>query len=522
MLFNSYEFILAFLPVTLIVFFLLRYTAYHRFAIAWLVIASLFFYGWWELRYLLLIGFSIIFNFVMGRLLESASNSKADSKANIILFFGIMVNLALIAYFKYANFFVHTVSQFGNTNWHLAQIILPIGISFFTFQQIAYLVDTRRGVTQEHNFLQYCLFIVFFPQLIAGPIVHHRQMLPQFAGDKLAGQPVFENLAVGITIFAIGLFKKVIIADNLALVSTPLFDAAEQGQVLNFFWSWRGTLAYTLQLYFDFSGYSDMAIGLARMFGIRLPLNFHSPYQASSIIDFWRCWHMTLSGFLRDYVYIPLGGNKRGKLRRYANVLITMLLGGLWHGASWTFVLWGGLHGLFLIVNIAWRVLWPTPIQRWWSRLIGRLLTFIVVAMAWVFFRAESFEAAIAVFDGMRNLPVNLTGKLGPIDDILVFLGFRFDGPVLWYSDLYSLIWLVFWLSFLWLLPNTQQWMSNFKPAANYLSEQHTKLQTVGVFSKFKWSYWDLSIKWAVYTGILLGIAFLSLSHVSEFLYFQF
>lgn len=452
----------------------------------------------------------------------SIRNSASDSRTNIVLYAGVTVNLSLIAYFKYANFFVDNISQLSGSDWNLAQIILPIGISFFTFQQITYLVDTRRGITQEHNLLQYCLFVVFFPQLIAGPIVHHKQMLSQFSEDSLAGQPIRENLAVGVTIFAFGLFKKVFIADNLALVAIPVFDAAEQGQVLDFFQAWQGTLAYTLQLYFDFSGYSDMAIGLARLFGIRLPLNFNSPYQAISIIDFWKRWHMTLSQFLRDYVYIPLGGNRRGNVRRHINLVLTMLLGGLWHGASWTFVFWGALHSIFLMVNHLWRRIWRVPIHQWWSRLAARLLTFFVVAVAWVFFRAESFEAAIAILDGMRNLPFTLSGRIGPLENALTFIGFRFDGPWIELDDMYSLIWLVFWLSVLWLLPNTQQWMKNFSPAVNYRAEQHLKAATRTHLGKYRWPYWSLSGKWAVYAGLLLSLAVLSMSKVSEFLYFQF
>ncbi len=217
--------------------------------------------------------------------------------------------------YRRSNFFVDNVNYFTGSAWHLEKIVLPIAISFFTFQQIAYLVDTRQKKTEEHRFLHYCLLVVFFPQLIAGPIVHHKEMLPQFL--RLKPNVLWaENISVGITIFAIGLFKKIVFADNLALVATPVFDAAEQGAGLNVIQAWTGTIAYSLQLYFDFSGYSDMAIGLARMFGIRLPLNFGSPYQATGIIDFWQRWHMTLSRFLRDYVYIPLGGNRAGSTRR--------------------------------------------------------------------------------------------------------------------------------------------------------------------------------------------------------------
>ena len=354
MLFNSYEFIFLFLPIVLLGFHLIGKQGHHRVAIAWLVGASLFFYGWWNPAYLLLMLFSVLFNYSVGVSLSNTSGRKLLSKT--ILTIGVSVNLAILGYFKYANFFVDNLNALSGTNLILNEVILPLAISFFTFQQIAYLVDAYRGKTKEYNFLHYCLFVTFFPQLIAGPIVHHKEMLPQFAKDavyKLRSK----HLAIGITIFALGLFKKVVLADGVSVYATPVFNAAEAGVMLTFFEAWGGALAYTFQLYFDFSGYSDMAIGIARMFGIRLPLNFNSPYKATSIIDFWRRWHITLSRFLRDYLYIPLGGSRKGRVRRYINLMTTMILGGLWHGAGWTFLLWGALHGFYLMINHAKRFL---------------------------------------------------------------------------------------------------------------------------------------------------------------------
>ena len=291
MLFNSYTFIFLFLPTVLLGFHLIGKQGHHRVAIAWLVGASLFFYGWWNPAYLGLMLVSIFFNYGIG---VSLGGAPKQPNKKPILIFGVIVNLGLLAYFKYANFFVDNLNNIAGTDIVLEQIILPLAISFFTFQQIAYLVDAWRGETKEYNFLHYCLFVTFFPQLIAGPIVHHKEMLPQFAKDvvyKLRSK----HLAIGLTIFAIGLFKKVVLADGISVYASPVFDAAEAGVVLTFFEAWGGSLAYTFQLYFDFSGYSDMAIGIARMFGIRLPLNFNSPYKATSIIDFWRKWHITLS-----------------------------------------------------------------------------------------------------------------------------------------------------------------------------------------------------------------------------------
>ena len=350
MLFNSYTFIFAFLPITLLVFYRIGGRGHHRVAIGWLVATSLFFYGWWAPRYVWLIVTSVLVNYALGVVLATRAASQ-DGPRKRLLAVGVSANLGLLAYFKYANFFVDNVRHLFHIDVEIGQIVLPLAISFFTFQQIAYLVDAHRRLTREYNFLHYCLFVTFFPQLIAGPIVHHGEMLPQF-GKETTYRLNRTNLEVGVTFFLMGLFKKVVIADGIARYGTPVFDAAQAGLTIDFWQAWAGALAYTFQIYFDFSGYSDMAIGIARMFGIKLPLNFHSPYKATSVIEFWRRWHMTLSRFLRDYLYIPLGGNRKGPGRRHANLMVTMLLGGLWHGAGWTFMYWGGLHGLYLIVSI--------------------------------------------------------------------------------------------------------------------------------------------------------------------------
>ena len=278
------------------------------------------------------------------------------------------------------------------------KILLPLAISFFTFQQIAYLIDAYRYETQEYNFLHYCLFVTFFPQLIAGPIVRHKEMLPQFSKDKIY-KLHYKHIAIGLAIFAIGLFKKVIFADGIAIYATPVFMLAETEAAMTFFEAWGGALAYTLQLYFDFSGYSDMAVGIGFMFGIKLPINFNSPYKATSIIDFWRRWHITLSRFLRDYLYVALGGSRKGKVRRFVSVFLTMLLGGIWHGAGWTFVFWGLLHGFYLLVNHMWRKVTMDVFK--WSHKIGiveltiyRVLTLFAIVIGWVYFRAESFTGA--------------------------------------------------------------------------------------------------------------------------------
>jgi alginate O-acetyltransferase complex protein AlgI len=405
MLFNSAEFIFMFLPVVLLVFYMIGSFGNHRVAISWLVGASLFFYGWWNPAYLGLMLGSILFNYAMGTVLVGG---KGGPHARFMLAVGVACNLAILGYFKYANFFVDNFNVVSGSSYHLETIILPLAISFFTFQQITFLVDASRGETREYNFLHYSLFVTFFPQLIAGPIVHHREMLPQFAKDSIY-RVNQSSLAIGLVIFFLGLFKKVVLADGVAAYATPVFDAAESGVVITFFEAWAGALAYTFQLYFDFSGYSDMAIGIARMFNINLPLNFYSPYKAVNIIEFWRRWHMTLSRFLRDYLYFPLGGNRKGQPRRYVNLMITMLLGGLWHGAGWTFVAWGFMHGVFLVINHAWhgvrRFFGSDPGSLGFTgRSVAWLITFLSVVVSWVMFRAESFESATNVLQGMAGM----------------------------------------------------------------------------------------------------------------------
>jgi len=523
MLFNSYEFLFVFLPVTLAVFFLLAATGNRALPIVWLVLASLFFYGWWNPAFLGLIGFSVAFNYLLGLRLTHERSSGGWRPISTTLVCGIAVNLGLLGYFKYAGFLTSAANHAINTEFHLGDVTLPLAISFFTFQQIAYLVDVRRGETKEPSFLHYCLFVVFFPQLIAGPIVHHKEVLPQFAREKTFRLRA-TNLAIGLTIFAIGLFKKVVIADRLAETAIPIFATAETGATLDFFQAWSGAFAYSLQIYFDFSGYSDMAIGLARLFGIKLPLNFAAPYRATSIIDFWRRWHITLSRFLRDYLYIPLGGSRRGKIRRYGNVLVTMLLGGLWHGANWTFVVWGGVHGLMLVINIAWRAVFPWHINRWWSRAMARAVTFLAVTLAWVLFRAESFAGATNMFAGMANLPESLSGQIGPVQDVMTDMGFRFQGGVvLTGTNFGNTVWLAFWIAFLWAMPTTQEFMARFRPALGYPGPLATRRDSPAPLQRLiPRFFWRPSPVWAGLFASIAIFALLHLNRVSEFLYFQF
>ncbi len=388
MLFNSFPFIFVFLPVTLIVFITLARKQQNNLALVWLLLSSLFFYGWWNPIYLILITSSIVINFLLAKLMEKKSWAKH------VLIFGVFFNLGLLGYFKYGKFFVDNINHLFNVSVTINELVLPLAISFFTFQQIAFLVDTYYAKTYEHGFLKYSLFVSFFPQLVAGPIVRHQELINQFDSLVLRSD-VYEKLAKGFVLFSIGLIKKVIIAGALAEVADPLFFKAN-AEILSFSEAWLASLAYTFQIYFDFSGYSDMAIGLALMFGFNIPNNFDTPYRATSIRDFWRKWHMTLSRFLRDYLYIPLGGSRNGFIRQSQAVIVTMLLGGLWHGASWNFVAWGGLHGLALWLN---QIINSRKI--FIPNFFGWSMTFIFVLFCWVLFRAESFTAAMNIYQGL-------------------------------------------------------------------------------------------------------------------------
>jgi alginate O-acetyltransferase complex protein AlgI len=402
MLFNSLAFIGGFLPVTLVGFHFLREYGGSRAARIWLLLASLIFYGWWSIPYLGLILVWTITNFWAGRFILGTRDSN-PSLARLLLIAAIMLNLSLLAYFKYAVFISGNFSALVGLDFTLAAVALPLGISFHTFQQIAYLSDVHRGGVSKYTLLEYLLFVCFFPQLIAGPIVHHAELTPQFHDEK--GFRLSQcNFAEGAAFFSIGLVKKLLLADPLSVIATQVFSGAGIASP-GFVDAWLATIAFSLGLYFDFSAYSDMAVGLARLFGVRLPYNFASPYQSTSIIEFWRRWHMTLSRWLRDYLYIPLGGSRRGAGHRYFNLMITMLLGGLWHGASWTFVVWGGVHGLFLVINHGWNYL----AARAWARghklnfppALGQALTLASVSIAWIFFASASWEIAWRTLSGL-------------------------------------------------------------------------------------------------------------------------
>jgi alginate O-acetyltransferase complex protein AlgI len=392
MLFSSPVFIFAFLPIVAGLYFFLNSAGKEKLGKQWLVLASLFFYGYWNPVYIPLILGSILANFLLASSIIAPMRTKQAKRR--LLIFGITSNLSLLGIYKYSVFFTSNINHLFKSDLPILDLVLPLAISFFTFQQIAYLVDCYQGKIHKQNLTQYSLFVCFFPQLIAGPIVHHKEMMPQFDTRENAFIN-HKNIMVGLIILSIGIFKKLAIADTFSAWADSGFDSEKPLSILE---AWGATLSYTFQLYYDFSGYTDMAIGAALIFNIRLPQNFNSPYKALNIQDFWRRWHITLSHWLRDYLYIPLGGSKSGECNTYINIFVTFLLGGLWHGAGWGFVIWGALHGSALCIHRAWQ---KTNLKL--NRLTAWGLTFLFVHISWVFFRAESLEQAILIISSMLD-----------------------------------------------------------------------------------------------------------------------
>ena len=408
MLFNSYEFLFLFLPITLIGFFWLSRSSI-TYASAWLALASVLFYGFWNPAYVGLLLASIGCNYVLGLWINKAAARHETRKAKHLLWFSIAANLLLLGYYKYANFFLDNLGLLGETPLSASEIILPLGISFFTFTQVAFLVDTYQGKVKEYDFVHYVLFVTFFPHLIAGPVLHHKDMMPQFARPTTY-QIKWNNIASGLLLLILGLCKKTLWADSLAPFATGIFDGVEQaaaaGILPTSYEAWAGALAYTLQIYFDFSGYTDMALGIALMFNIRLPTNFNSPYQATSIIEFWRRWHITLSTFLRDYLYIPLGGNRHGLLRRHTNLLTTMLLGGLWHGAGWNFFCWGGLLWICIVLE---RQLGRLKFVHK-MKVLPHIYLWLIIPVSWMCFAITDLSQLQVYLDKMMWLAPGISG----------------------------------------------------------------------------------------------------------------
>jgi alginate O-acetyltransferase complex protein AlgI len=426
MIFSSWQFLLVFLPVTLFGYFYLNRSRKLVLGKAWLVMASLVFYAYWNWTHLPLILVSIGLNYSLGRRLARghALSLQGDTRPWVRhrkgwLLGGIGLNLATLAYYKYTHFALENLAWLSGASWHSEPMMLPLAISFFTFTQIVYLVDSYRGETGHYDLLNYSLFVTFFPHLIAGPIVQHSQIMPQFASRR-TWLPRESHLMTGLFLLSVGLFKKLAIADTFAVWADAGFDGK---QALDFYAAWGASFSYTFQLYFDFSGYCDMAMGISLLFNIWLPLNFDSPYRSLNIQEFWRRWHITLSHFLRDYVYIPLGGNRKGALRTHTNLLLTFVLGGLWHGASWMFVIWGLLHGTALVVHRLWQSTgWRMPRWMAWA------ITFLFVNLAWVFFRAKDGASALRIFSGMVDVAsIGFTPVAGVPTESLAWAGWLAD-----------------------------------------------------------------------------------------------
>ena len=473
MLFNSFHFIFIFIPIVFSIYFILVILRWKTFSLLWLVIASLAFYGWDQPSRLPLLLYSIIFNYLIGFFLIK--------KRNIwLLIFGIFVNIIILIYFKYSDFILESIHYLFDMTYENKNLPLPIGISFFTFTQIAFLVDAWGNQVRDYNPVRYGLFVTFFPHLVAGPILHHKNIMAQFTSVNFSNLPL-KNISLGLTWFGIGLFKKTFLADGIANYVGPTFSAAATGTIPGFIDAWIATLSFTLQIYYDFSGYSDMACGLAFMLGIVIPLNFNSPYKATSLIDFWRRWHISLSNFLRDYLYIPLGGNRKGVYRHYLNLLITMVLGGLWHGASWNFVIWGFIHGIGILVNHVWRSVTRFSIIKL-PVSISWFITLFIIVVSWVPFRADGFSTSVLIWKGMMGFgPEPNHFALEPVIYILVL----------------SCIAIFF--------PNTQQILLSSSNKFNLIS-------------------WSPNLLWGIFSGFIfgLGIAAITFYPNSEFLYFRF
>jgi alginate O-acetyltransferase complex protein AlgI len=519
MLFHEPIFLFIFLPSILAFYLCLRKFVRQELIIVALSISSLVFYGWWDPRYIWLILASIVFNFLVGRRL--ALRGAGGNATRKLLITGIVLNLVLLLSFKYLAFVIELINLFVPNLLESYSLDLPLGISFFTFLQIAYLVDCFRGEAKETGFAPYFLFVTFFPHLIAGPLIHHREMISQF---KYKSERVWDDLAVGLSIFSVGLFKKLIPAQQMSSWSDSLFDGAATGIAPTFIESWIGAFCFAFQIYFDFSGYSDMAIGLSRVFGIQMPINFASPYKAKNVVEFWRRWHMTLSRFFRDYLYIPLGGSRSGPVRSFFNLMIVMLLAGLWHGADWKFVVWGGIHGFFLVACHIWISVRQNLVtqRRFLPAWAGMIFTFIVVVIAWVPFRAENITTAQLILEGMMGLngvtlPTHYAQLFGGFAGRLSEFGITF-GAMTAYGGGLQLIWILGCLGFVWLLPNTQELFRFQRPALVILGQNFSGGDLP------KWLAWRPSRTSGAIVGFITAyLCFLAIQgNPGEFIYFKF
>ena len=505
MLFNSYTFIFLFLPIAWAGFYTVNRVLGRRAARCWLMAASLTFYAWWNPIHLPLLLGSIVVNY---RLARRVGDERVDTRSRRrLMAWGVVANVGALAWFKYLDFVLR--STLGTLGYEVepSGIMIPLAISFFTFQQTAYLVDAYKEPGRTRSFMDYALFVTFFPQLVAGPIIHHDELMPQLASDE-PYRARMSNLSVGMTMFVLGLFKKVVIADEIAQWPDAVFGAAARGEAPTTVEAWIGMIGFTMQVYFDFSGYSDMALGLARMFGLRLPMNFDSPLKATGISEFWRRWHMTLSRFLKQYVYVPLGGSRAGRGRGYLNLVITMLVSGIWHGAAWTFVAFGLVHGIYLVVQQLWsRRFRLKPDAPQWRRTFrcawARVLTFMAFAFSLILFRSSNFDGAWLVLKGVLGAGASDDGGAG--------LGVN--------AETRAMVWIgVAWV-IAWTMPNVQEFMRRYEPALDWTP------------SRTKWRFWTRQLPypvwrphplWAIPLAAMLVWSVLNLDRVAIFVYWQF
>jgi alginate O-acetyltransferase complex protein AlgI len=478
LLFNSYVFILLFFPIVLIGYFTLLKFKQKNLAKLYVILGSIFFYSFWSIKFLPILLLSISVNYIVSQFINKDTKWK-----KLILTLGIIFNVLLLGYFKYVDFFITNINTLFQSQFPLLYIALPLGISFITFQKIAYLVESYRGETKGYSFIDFLFFVTFFPQLIAGPITYHSELMAQLKKPEKYYKNL-NNMSAGLYIFAIGLFKKVIIADTFAVWATDGYSNIEALSLVD---SWIATLSYTFQLYFDFSGYCDMAIGIALFFNFVLPVNFNSPYKALNIQDFWRRWHITLNRFFTQYVYFPLGGSRLGKGRTYVNIFIIFFISGFWHGAGWTFVIWGILHGLASIVYRAWSQLGLRL-----PKVLAWFVTFLFVHLAWVYFRAPDIASAHAMFAKMFNFEeLQLPPRIASI--VADTLGLSFQNAA-YFFDLKLIILLAIFFGVVLFTKNSIEKLETFKP----------------------------TVKNAAFISVVTVLSLLYLNRVSEFLYFNF
>lgn len=502
MLFNSYAFIFLFLPL-----FLLAWQLTPANRLLTLFAFSAAFYALWGLPWLLLLGCLIMLNYSLGKCLawnepgepdpDAPALSVLSRKATLVM--ALILNLLPLIWFKYSAFIFQNLALLSNADWDFIPPPLPLGISFYSFIQIAWLVELYRGNFQLPTLTEYATFSGCFPYVISGPIVRYEQLGWQLQTLKPLAA---ENLAMGFTLFSIGLAKKAILADSIGFYANAVFNAASQNWPLTMLEAWFGSLAYTFQLYFDFSGYTDMAIGLGLMIGLRLPENFNAPYRSTGIVDFWRRWHITLSSWLRDFLYIPMGGNRKGRPAQYRNLFLTMLIGGAWHGAGWTYILWGALHGFMLCINHYFRALIRGSgiaeiLAHLPARIFFIILTFFCINFCWVLFRATSLEAALTMYTAMFSGPLtNLASDAGGGAMALanIFL------PNRYIQGWQPLALLGLCACICWFLPTSQAFLTG----------------------QCRWLTWKPNARWATAMALLAFVALAMLSRQTTFLYFQF